>query len=371
MNGSLRLGRIRGIDIAVHPSLALAFFLIVWTLSRYWLPEFLPGRSQTLYWALAVAGALGLFLSVLTHELGHSITAQERGIRVTSITLFVFGGIAGLAAEPETSRDEFWITVVGPLTSLVLAALSGAVWYATRDTLPTLAALGLVLGFINLQLALFNLIPGFPLDGGRILRSIIWAITGNLLRATRIATLIGQVVGYAFIVWGAYRILVAHDFVSGLWTAFIGWFLQNAAEGTYRQVQAEYPFRAARVGDVMTPPPPTVAPGLSVARLVDDYILGRRLRAVPVAEGDRLLGLVTIADIAEIPRAAWPTTSVAQAITGAGLPRTVHATDSLTMALRLLGEGQFHQLPVVDVAGHLIGLLSYADVIRYLQLHPA
>ena len=370
MQGSLRLGRIRGIEIALHPSLLLAFFLIAWTLSGNWLPQLLPRRTATFYWTLGVIGAVGLFVSVLLHEFGHALTAQARGIRVPNITLFIFGGVANIAMEPRTPRDEFWITVFGPLTSLALAGVGAAVWYVTRGTLRPVAALGVVLGFINLQLALFNLIPGFPLDGGRILRSIIWGVTGNLLRATRIASVIGQLVGYGFIVWGVYRILVQQDFASGLWTAFIGWFLQNAAEATYRQMVAEQVFRGVRVGQLMTPSPVAVEPGTTIARLVEDYILGRRLRCAPVVLGDRLLGIITIGDVQKVPREAWPATYVSEAMTRAADLQLVRDTDELTTALALLGAGEFDQLPVVDASGRLVGLLTRADVIRYLQLRP-
>ncbi len=368
--GSLRLGRIRGIEIALHPSLLLAFLLIAWTLAGQWLPRLLPDRAGGTYFILGICGALGLFASVLIHELGHSFTAQARGIGVRNITLFIFGGVANIAGEPETPRDEFWITVFGPLTSFALALIAGALWYVTRGVSAPFAALALILGAINLQLAVFNLIPGFPLDGGRILRSILWGVTGNLLRATRIATTIGQLVGYGFIVWGIYRILVSQELVSGLWTAFIGWFLQNAAEGTYRQLVAERQFAGARVADVMTRDPVTVEPGLTVGRLVDEVMLPRRVRGVPVELGDRLLGIITITDVQHVPRERWGQTFVSEAMTRADALRMIRATDELLEALRLLGAGQFHQLPVVDGGGRLIGLISRADIIWYLQHHP-
>lgn len=371
MQGSLRLGRIRGIEIGIQPSLLLAFLLIAWTLAGQWLPDLLPGRSDTTYLLLAICGALGLFLSVLIHELGHSFTAQARGIRVTSISLFIFGGVANIAREPETPRDEFWITIFGPLTSFALAALAGGAWYAARDLSAPVAALALILLLINLQLGAFNLIPGFPLDGGRILRSVLWAATGNLLRATRIASATGQVIGYGFIVFGLYRMLVEHDYVGGLWIVFIGWFLQNAAETTYRQLRDEQVFRGVRVAQVMAPDPVTIEPGATVARLVDEYILGRRLRGVPVLLGDRLLGLITVTDVQRVPREAWGQTYVSEAMTRAAALRTLRPTDDLTVAIQLLGAGQLHQAPVLDEAGRLVGMLSRADVIRYFQQHPS
>ncbi|HEX5504205.1 MAG TPA: site-2 protease family protein [Thermomicrobiales bacterium] len=370
MQGSLRVGRIRGIEIALHPSLLLAFVLIAWTLWSGWLPQMLPGRGDGLYWALAIAGAVGLFVSVLLHELGHSFTAQARGVKVESITLFIFGGVASIAREPETPRDEFWITVFGPVTSFLLAGIAALVWYLTRGSVAWLAALGAILGYLNFWLGLFNLVPGFPLDGGRILRSIIWGVTGNLLRATRVASLIGQALGYGFIVWGIYRILVSQDFASGIWTAFIGWFLQNAAEATYQQLLTEQMFRGVRVGQLMEPAPATIEPGATIARLIEEFLVGRRMRAVPVVLGDRLLGIVTVNDVQRVPREEWPATYVSEAMTRAESLQTVRPTDDLTVALNLLGRGQFHQLPVLDAAGQLVGLLSRADIIRYLQLHP-
>ncbi len=369
--GSLRLGRIRGIEIGIQPSLLLAFLLITWTLAGQWLPQLLPDRSGGVYLLLAACGAVGLFASVLIHELGHSFTAQARGIKVSSISLFIFGGVANIASEPETPRDEFWITVFGPLTSFALALLGGAAWYVLRDLSAPLAVLALILGVINLQLAVFNLIPGFPLDGGRILRSLLWAATGNLLRATRIASIIGQLVGYGFIILGLYRVLAARDFVGGLWIIFIGWFLLNAAEGTYRQLLADQTFRGVRVAQVMTPDPVTAEPGTTIARLVDEYILGRRLRCVPVLIGDRLLGIITVTDIQRVPREAWPQTYISEAMTRADALQTIRPTDDLALALRLLGGGRFHQLPVLDGDGRLIGMLSRADIIHYMQLHPS
>ena len=373
MQGSLRLGRIRGIDIGVHPSLLLAFLLITWTLAGQWLPELLPGRSSATYLTLGICGALGLFLSVLLHELGHSFTAQARGIGVRNITLFIFGGVANIAGEPETPRDEFWITVFGPLTSFALAALAGGAYIVLRgagSAIAPLAALALILAIVNLQLGVFNLIPGFPLDGGRILRSIIWGVTGNLLRATRIAATIGQFIGYGFIIWGIYRILTSRDFASGLWTIFIGWFLQNAAEGTYRQLLSDRQFAGVRVAEVMSSGAVTVEPGLTIARLVDEYVMARHLRGVPVMLGDRLLGIITITDVKHVPREDWGTTYISEAMTRAEALKTVRTTDELTTALRLLGAGQFHQLPVLDGSGALVGMLSRADIIFYLQHHP-
>ncbi|MDP9374580.1 MAG: site-2 protease family protein [Chloroflexota bacterium] len=368
--GSLRIGRIRGIEIGLHPSLLIAFLLIAWTLAGQWLPQLLPGRQGGTYWLLGICGALGLFASVLIHELGHSFTAQARGIGVHNITLFIFGGVANIAGEPETPRDEFWITAFGPLTSFGLALLGGALWLVLRGVSAPLVALAFILAAINLQLAVFNLIPGFPLDGGRILRSLLWGATGDLLRATRIGTTVGQFVGYGFIILGIYRVLVSRDLAGGLWMAFIGWFLQNAAEATYRQLQSERQFAGVRVADAMTPDPVTVEPGVTIARLVDEVMLPRRVRGVPVLLGDRLLGIITITDIQQVPRERWSHTFVSEAMTGGDDLRTVHATDGLVEAMRLLGTGQFHQLPVLDGGGRLAGMLSRADIIWYLQHHP-
>ena len=233
MQGGLRLGTLAGIEIRIHYTWLFAFVLIAWSLAQGYFPISNAGLGTGTYWILGVVSALLLFGSVLVHELGHSLLAGARGLHVDSITLFIFGGVSSITKEASTARDEFLIAVVGPVTSLVLAGL----FWLLGQLLPpdsAVAAVTSYLAFTNLLLAGFNIVPGFPLDGGRVLRSIVWGATGNLPRATRIASYVGQAVAFGMIAWGVSRLL-GGDVFGGLWTAFIGWFLNSGAEASRQQ----------------------------------------------------------------------------------------------------------------------------------------
>ena len=235
--GSFKLGTIDGIDIRIHYTWLLAYLLIAWSLAMGYFPMSGESASSVTYWALGAVAALLLFVSVLLHELAHSLVARARGLRVDSITLFIFGGVSTISGEARTARDEFLIAVVGPLTSLALAGL----FWAIENVLPAETATGAIAGYLasaNLLLGLFNLVPGFPLDGGRVLRSIIWAVTGDMVRATRIASYVGQAVAVVLIAWGAVSALRG-DVFGGLWIGFIGWFLNSGAQEARRQVLEE------------------------------------------------------------------------------------------------------------------------------------
>src|SRR5215212_10989162 len=252
MESSFRIARIRGIDIGVHYTWLLAFGLVSWSLAGGYFPQNYPGWGRNLYWTVGILAALMLFVSVLIHELSHSFVAQARGLQVHSITLFIFGGVSNIASESEDPQDEFLVAVVGPVSSL---ALAGLFWVGARvvpnDTSPLDAVLH-YLFTVNLMLAVFNILPGFPLDGGRVLRAILWGTTKSMVRGTVIASVVGQVVAFLFIGYGIWQVFIDRDFLSGVWIGFIGWFLNSAAEATRRQVQVQEGFRGVKVGSVMT-----------------------------------------------------------------------------------------------------------------------
>jgi Zn-dependent protease len=235
LRNSIRIARIGGISINIHISWILIFILVTWTLAAGYFPQNYPHWSRPLSWSVGVITSILFFVSVLLHELAHSFVARARGLPVHDITLFIFGGVSQLEEEPQTAATEFIMALVGPLTSIVLGGAFGALSVAASGVSEPLAALGMYLGGINVVLGLFNLIPGFPLDGGRVLRSVLWQATGSLQRATRWASLVGQAVAYLFILAGIWRIFTG-DWVGGLWIAFIGWFLDNAASSSYRQL---------------------------------------------------------------------------------------------------------------------------------------
>ncbi len=368
MEGSFRLGRIAGIDVSIHASWLVVFGLVVWSLASGYLPGLYPGWAPATYLLTAIVAALLLFASVLAHELSHSVVARARGLPVRGITLFIFGGVANIGQEASRPLDEFLMAVVGPLSSLVLAALFWAASVLARPLATTPAhAILVYLATLNTALALFNLLPGFPLDGGRVLRSIVWGVTADVRRATQIAAMTGNAVAYLFILGGLWIAFVRGDFFNGIWLAFIGWFLNNAADASRRQVEMQYRLAGVRVGDIMNPAPVVVAPEVTLRDLVNDYVLRRGVRALPVVEGDRLVGIITLSDIKEVPQDQWPTTTVGEVVRRRTSLVVATPRQDLASAINALAEGDLNQLPVVE-DGRLVGLLTRSDIIRYFQV---
>src|SRR5207237_5146174 len=266
MQSSVSIGRVAGIRIGIHYTWLFAFLLIAWSLAGSYYPDDVPGLSTALYWLMGIVSALLLFASVLIHELTHSLVARRLGLTVDSITLFIFGGVSNLTTEPSTARNEFLVAVVGPISSLVLA---GLFWLVAR-TIPVSSPAGAVAGylaFVNLLLGGFNLVPGFPLDGGRVFRALVWGATGSLRRATLVASCVGQAFGWLLIVWGLTRVL-SGDLFGGLWTAFIGWFLNGAAESTRQEQTVQQSVRSVTASSLMEAPATAIPPTMTVEDFV-------------------------------------------------------------------------------------------------------
>jgi Zn-dependent protease/CBS domain-containing protein len=369
--GVFKIATIRGIDVKVSWTWVLVLLLLTFDLAVGWFPVQMPGESTATYWVLGLISSVFLFASVLLHELSHSFVARARGHNVHDITLFILGGVSNIEGEPKTARDEFLIAVVGPLASFVLAAifygLEQLMSPPVRRVGASAAAIFDYLAMMNGLLGLFNLIPGFPLDGGRVLRSIIWGITRNFQSATRWAGLIGELVAYGFIFFGLYQSFFLGQF-GGLWLSFIGWFLLNAAQQSVASVVMRETFRGITVGQVMEPVTQAAAPYMTLAHLLTQFILPNNLRAVPVVEDGRLVGIVTLGDIKDVPQDQWGTVTVGQMMTGSDKLRVVGPSDGLDKAMELLGAGDFDQLPVVDGSGRLVGMLTRARVLRALQI---
>jgi Zn-dependent protease/CBS domain-containing protein len=367
LNNSIRLFTVRGIEVGIHYSWLIVFALLTWSLSVYQLPQQL-GRGHPVleYWILGAFTALLLFASVLIHELAHSFVAKARGLNAKSITLFIFGGVSNLTGEPKSATTEFVIAVVGPLTSFGLAAISWAV--ATAVDEPRTEVIASYLFLINLSLGIFNLIPGFPLDGGRVLRAILWGATRSLRRATTWAANVGKLVAWLMFAAGLW-LLFQGDLVSGVWLGAIAWFLHNAASASVQQLVMETRLGRVRVGDVAQPVTVTVPPGLSVAQLVDEVMLPHTARAVPVTDNGRLVGIVTVADVMRVPFEQRSGTTVAHIMSDNGLEAVASDTPILD-AIELIAERNLEQLPVVD-GGQLVGMLTNADVMRQLQIREA
>lgn len=363
MEGSLQVGRVLGIPVAIHHTWLVVFFLLTWSLAVGFFPADFPGWPLGLYWVTAAAAALLLFASVLVHELSHSLVARARGLPVRGITLFIFGGVAQIEAEAEAPRDEFLVAVVGPITSLVLAGLA---WLGASAPIegPPDAVLH-YLAFTNAALAVFNLVPGFPLDGGRILRAAVWGATGSLRTATNLSSYAGQAVAFGLVGWGVLR-MFSGNFMGGLWIAFVGWFLNGAAEQSRRELSQQETFRGVRIADLMTPEPRVLAPATPLDAFVYDEAIRRGQRALPVVDGDRLLGIVSVTDAQKVPVEAWPGTPVAAVMTSENLA-VVGPGDDVNRGLRLMAERGLHQLPVTS-DGRLVGLLTRAAVVQFLAL---
>lgn len=365
MEASVRLGSIRGIPVGVHYSWFVVFFALSATLALGQYPTNYPDWTDTQYWTVAVLSVLLLFTSVLLHEFGHAVTAQKLGIPVISITLFIFGGVAAISQDAESAGDEFKIAIAGPIVSVLTGVTFGAIFLALGDVNEQASALVGYLALVNIVLAVFNMLPGFPLDGGRVLRAIIWKATGSVRRSTRIVATIGSLLGSLLFVVGIFTIFQG-NLVNGVYSVAIGWFLQNAATQGRQQVEQEVALRDVYVHDLMQHDPVTVHPGLDIQSLVDDYVLGRNVRGLPVCDEGRLVGIITVNDIKEIARDEWPRRQVSELMTGLAELQTVEEMTLVNDVLRLMAEHDFHQLPVLR-DGSLVGLITRSGLVRYLQ----
>jgi len=383
----LHIGTLFGIDLEVDLSWFFIFILVASNLAGGVLPVWHPEWPVGLRWGVAFAAALLFFASVVVHELSHSLVARARNLPVRRITLFLFGGVSNLEREPASAGTEFLMAVVGPLTSIVLGGiflllgglLAGGVLGAFSNPQGALSGLGPLptllfwLGPVNIFVGLFNLIPGFPLDGGRILRSVLWRSTGDLRKATRWASGVGQCVAWSLILAGAGMIFGMHvplfgtGLGGGLWLVFIGWFLNNAAISSYRQTVMRQALESVPVFRLMRRHVPTVTPQLPVRRLIDEWILGTDERAFPVMSGNDLVGLVCLEDVRGLPREEWDRATVADIMTRAEHLATVEPDEDVSDALRKLTSNNVRQMPVVD-HGHLVGLLRQRDVMKWIEL---
>ena len=364
MRSSIRLGRIAGIEIGLHYSWFLVLALVSWSLASGWLPNAYPGWTTGAYWGTGVLAALLLFVSVLVHEMAHSLVARARGFDVGEITLFLLGGVSHLKADARRAVDELVIAAVGPLTSFVLAAFFWVLKLALGGGTSPINAIVYYLAFINALLGVFNLLPAFPLDGGRVLRSVIWAATGNHMRATRVATLGGQIVGFGLMVLGAYQFILGNQF-GGIWLAFIGWFLQSTASRSQAEAAVETGVHGLRVRDIMEQRPPMIDPNSTIAEAVFDHFLRQGVRSLPVCDGDTLLGIISLTDVRRVPRDRWGELRVRREMTPMPL-QVIGPDDDLSQALDVLARHAIHQLPVME-DDRLVGLLSRAHVIQYLH----
>jgi Zn-dependent protease len=358
------LGRILGIPIGLDYSWFLIFALLTWMLGGSYYPAEFKNWPPLLYWFMGAVTAIMLFASVLLHELGHSVVAIRYKIPVRSITLFIFGGVARIGAEPPSAIAEFWIAVAGPIVSLSLATLFYILQPMTIGFEPLLGLLK-YLAYINFALVLFNLIPGYPLDGGRVFRAIVWAVTKNMRRATLTAANVGRFFGYLFIFAGVWRIF-SGDLGGGLWIAFIGWFLENAASAQIQQVMFQGLLAGHKVAQAMSSQCVAIPAELTLQQLVDDHILSGARRCFLVNRGSQTVGLMTLHRIKIVPRDEWQTTNVAQAMLPLDKLMRLRPDDGLWDALQQMDRDGMNQLPVMT-DDHVVGMLSREDVITFMR----
>jgi Zn-dependent protease len=361
---NIPLGRILGIPIGLDYSWFVIFALLTWMLGGSYYPAEFKDWPPLLYWVLGAVTAIMLFVSVLLHELGHSVVALRYGISVRSITLFLFGGVAQIGSDPTSATAEFRIAIAGPLVSLALAVLFYTVQPLVAGMEPLLG-LAKYLAYINLALVVFNLIPGYPLDGGRVFRAIVWAITGNMRRATLLAANVGRFFAFVFIFTGVWQIF-SGNFGGGLWIAFIGWFLDNAASGLVHQVMFQGLLAGHRVSQAMSTRCATVPANLSLQQVVDEHILGSGQRCLLVNRGDDTVGLMTLHRIKEVPRPEWATMSAAEVMLPWDELKRIDPDTGLWAALEKMDRDGVNQLPVTQ-DHHVIGMLSREDVITFLR----
>jgi Zn-dependent protease len=367
VRSQIELGRVFGIKIGLHYSFFVIALLIVFSLSSQFHSSN-PQWGDGVIMVLSVGTAILFFVSLLLHELAHSLVATSNNLPVKEITLFALGGVSQIEKNPLSAKVEFWMAFVGPLTSAVIGAICLVLARLIGDPSsdPWMAML-LWLGYINLSLAVFNLLPGYPLDGGRVLRAIIWWKTGNADRSTQTAAKVGQLVAFAFIALGIFRFFSGAG-IGGLWIAFIGWFLLQAARESYVQVGMSHALKSVRVADLMTRDCPTVDGWLNIQNFVDKELLRTGQRCFLVAEKGEITGLVTPHEIKEIDRAKWPFMTLHDIMRPLGELRAVTPDAPLSSALESMSRYDLNQLAVVS-NGHLDGVLSRARVLSYLQTH--
>jgi Zn-dependent protease/CBS domain-containing protein len=365
MGNSFKIGRIFGIDIGVHWSWLFIFVVVTWSFATGVFEHFYPDWSAAQRWIGGAIVAGIFFLSILAHELSHAVVSNRNKLPVRDITLFVFGGVSNLSREPDTPGLEFKIAIVGPLTSLALGGLFAIGWAVIRPASDGIAGISANLALINASLAVFNMLPGFPLDGGRVFRSIVWARNHNRLRATHTASQLGEWIAY-----GVMGIGVVYTFFGdfgGLWFIIIGFFLRGAATASYEQLLLDTTLSKITVSDVMRRDVPSVSPDLSVEQLVHDHLLSSPARCFAVDAGGDFAGLITLTDVRKVPKEQWAGVSVYRAMTPASRLHTVQPTESITKVLQLMSLHDINQLPVMR-GRELVGIVHRSDVMRYIEV---
>ncbi len=357
-----------GFKVRVDISLLFLALLVTWSLASAVFPPQLPGLDRATYWWMGVAGTIGLFFSLIFHELSHSLVARRYGLPIRGITLFIFGGVAEMSDEPPSAKAEFWMALAGPAASILLAlsawALSGLGAEAGLPE-PVTAVVG-YLALINAVLAVFNLVPAFPLDGGRVLRAALWWRKGDIVAATRSAARAGGAFALLLMGLGVLQV-VTGNFVGGIWFFLIGMFLRSAAQGSYMDILTRWMLAGAPVRRFMTRDPVTVPSGITLQALVEDYVYAHHHEQFPVVDGERLIGSVGVRQLKATPRESWPHRTVAEIAEPSSDLNTVDAETDAAKALSLMTRSGRGRLLVTE-RGRLVGILALKDLLAILSL---
>ena len=364
----MKLFKLLGFEVNIDLSWIIIAVLITWSLASGLFPYMYPNLERETYWIMGVVGALGLFISIVAHEFCHSLVARKFGMQMKGITLFIFGGVAEMGEEPPTAKAEFAMAIVGPISSLVIAVVFYLI-YRTGVSVGWDTPVNGVLyyiAYINAILAAFNLLPAFPLDGGRVLRSILWGVKGNLRWATRISSAIGSAFGIGLIVLGIFQFIYG-NIIGGLWMFLIGMFLKSAAQMSYQQLLVRKALEGEKVSRFMNTNPVTVQDSITVEHLVEDYIYKHHFKMFPVMSGDKLTGCITTRQVKEIPREAWNRETIREAASQCSPENTIAPDTDAIKALAMMNQNAVSRLLVVQ-NGKLVGIVSLKDLLDFFSL---
>jgi Zn-dependent protease len=366
---SIELFKLFGFAVRVDFSWLIIAVLVTWTLATGVFPTFSEGLSELTYWLMGIFGALGLFGSIVLHELAHSLVARAHGVMMRGITLFIFGGVAEMDEEPPSAKAEFWVAVAGPAASVVVAAVSYGIAETGERVGWPVAVTGVLmyLAVINLVLVGFNLIPAFPLDGGRVFRSLLWWLKGNLKWATKVSATLGSAFGVVLIVLGMLSIL-NRNLVGGIWGILLGLFVRGAAQASYRQLLVRGILEGEPIGRFMQRRVLLVPPSITIRQLVDEHFYQHHFKMFPVVEGDRLVGCIRTAQIKDLPRDQWDQRTVAEVAEPCSEENTVHPATDAVKVLTAMSRYGVSRMMVVDDGGQLVGIVSLKDLMRFISL---
>jgi Zn-dependent protease/CBS domain-containing protein len=363
----ITLFRLLGFEVRIDASWIIIAVLVTWSLANGFFPHSFPGLPRGTYWIMGIASALAFFLSIIVHEFAHSLVARRRGMPMRGITLFIFGGVAEMGDEPSGPLTEFLVAIAGPVCTLIIAGicyLVAKLGNAFAWPLPVNAVFG-YLAWINLVLLAFNLIPAFPLDGGRVFRSILWGARKDITWATRIASAFGSGFAFLLMIAGVFA-FVTGNFVAGMWWFLIGMFLRGAAQGSYQQVLVRQLLQGESVRHFMRPDPVTVPPSATLSDLVENYFYKYDYKTYPVVDDHHLLGCVNINQVKHVPRDEWPRHTVGELAAQCSHDNTINADTDAVKALSRMSRTQASRLMVVD-GDRLVGVLALKDLMRFLS----